>query len=358
MNNNLTNLIRADLREFAPYKSARDEPKRGNVWLNANESPFDFEMQNGIKLNRYPEKQPAQLIKRLADILDVAIDQIAVSRGSDEMIDLLIRLFCSSGQDAIVTCTPTYGMYAVYAKLQGCQVIEIPLLKNSNFQIDVATILAHKNNNVKIIFLCSPNNPTGNRLKKEDIHFIAKTLANQCIIVVDEAYIDYADEDSLSNDINAFDNLVILRTMSKAYGLAAARFGILLANKHIIQWILKIMAPYPLSSLITKLVFDALSPQAILQVQQEIACVKLERSRLYEELKTMPFVKKIWPSEANFLLIETNASQKIMEICADEGIILRSMFDKKGLEDALRITVGTPEQNKRLIQVLNEVVNS
>src|SRR3990167_865954 len=353
--NNLMSLIRPDLREFSPYSSARDEAIEGSIWLNANESPFDFELHEGVTLNRYPEKQPIKLIQRLASIFNVENDQIAVSRGSDEMIDLLIRLFCSAGKDAILTCSPTYGMYSVYARLQGTQIVNIPLLKGNNFQIDLSSILYNKNNNIKIIFICSPNNPTGNLLKKEDILRLCKEVANKSIVVIDEAYIDYADATSLANHINEYDNLVILRTLSKAYGLAAARFGVLLANKNIIQWILKIIAPYPLPSLITKLVFDALSPQLLLQVQQEIICIKSERTRLFNALKDIPFIKKVWPSEANFFLIETDCSQKVMDACAKQGIILRSQFDKIDLNNAIRITVGLPEENNQLIQVLQQV---
>src|SRR3990167_3979774 len=301
--NNLMSLIRPDLREFSPYSSARDEAIEGSIWLNANESPFDFELHEGVTLNRYPEKQPIKLIQRLASIFNVENDQIAVSRGSDEMIDLLIRLFCSAGKDAILTCSPTYGMYSVYARLQGAQIVNIPLLKGNNFQIDLSSILYNKNNNIKIIFICSPNNPTGNLLKKEDILRLCKEVA----------------------------------------------------NKNIIQWILKIIAPYPLPSLITKLVFDALSPQLLLQVQQEIICIKSERTRLFNALKDIPFIKKVWPSEANFFLIETDCSQKVMDACAKQGIILRSQFDKIDLNNAIRITVGLPEENNQLIQVLQQV---
>ncbi len=351
--NNILNLIRSDLRQFIPYSSARDEAKQGNIWLNANESPFDFELEKDVLLNRYPEKQPAKLIERLAHMFNVDINQIAVSRGSDEMIDLLIRLFCTSGKDAILTCTPTYGMYAVYARLQGANVIEVPLIKDNFFQLNITSILSHKN--IKIIFLCSPNNPTGNLLTKADILYLCKKVANKSIVVIDEAYIDYADEVSLASYINEYDNLVILRTMSKAYGLANARFGLLLANKIIVEWILKIMAPYPLSSLITKIVFNALSPQLLAQTKQEIYCIKSERIRLFNALNTMPIIKKVWPSNANFILIETDYAKEIMDVCNTNGIVLRSMFDKVMIENAIRISIGLPEENMQLIKVLQEV---
>lgn len=353
--NKFIKLIRPDLREFAPYRSARDETKSGKIWLNANESPFDFQLHNGIKLNRYPQRQPAKLVERIAKLLNVDSHQVAVSRGSDEMIDLLIRLFCVAGQDAVLTCTPTYGMYSVYAKLQGCQLLEVPLLKDKLYQIDLNAILKHVEQNVKMIFLCSPNNPTGNTLNKDDILALCKAVANKSIVVVDEAYIDFADVASLSSCIAEYENLVILRTLSKAYGLAGARFGILLANEQLIEWILKIIAPYPLPSLVTKLVFDALSPELVAQIKQEIACIKVQRDQLFEILKRLPYISKVWPSETNFILFETVLAEKIMRLCAEEGIVLRSMFDKKGLKNCIRVSIGLPDENKRFIQVMCEV---
>lgn len=353
--NSVINLIRPDLRDFSPYSSARDEATEGNIWLNANESPFNFECPSGIKLNRYPEKQPTRLIEKMATHFQVQKKQIAISRGSDEMIDLLIRLFCTAQKDAILTCGPTYGMYSVYARLQGAQVMNIPLLKNKNFDIDLSAIL-NINKQIKIIFICSPNNPTGNLFKKNDILKICKTYAKKCIVVIDEAYIDYADASSLSDYINQYDNLVILRTLSKAYRFAAARLGILLANEYIIQWILKIMAPYPMSTLVTEFVYDSLSPEFLLELKNEIACIKSERERLFIALAGLPCVEKIWPSSANFLLIETESSKEVMDACASSGIILRSIPTSIDLQNAIRITVGLPEENDQLLNVLQKVV--
>lgn len=353
--NRLLSLIRSDLLDFNPYRSARDEIKQGKIWLNANESPYDFELYTGIKVNRYPEKQPIKLIEKLANILSVDLNQIILACGSDEVINLLIRLFCMAGKDAIITCPPTYGMYSVYAQLQGAKVIEVPLIKENGFQLDLESILAKSNENVKIVFLCSPNNPTGNLLNKEDILYLCNKLANKCIIVVDQAYIDYADTPSLSCSIDQYDNLAILRTFSKAYGLAGARLGVLLSNQNIIRWLLKIIAPYPLSSLNTKLIIDALSSKRLLQIKKQIACIKVERKRLSEMLKKISFVKKIWPSSANYLLVEMEDSEKVMDECLKNGIILRSMFDKLGLKNCIRISVGLPEENDELIKILRQV---
>lgn len=350
----LTHLIRPDLIAFSPYSSARDEAVEGKVWLNANESPYDIEIAAGLKINRYPEKQPQKLITRLTEIFNVANDQIIVSRGSDEMIDLLIRLFCVYGKDCIMTCSPSYGMYSVYARLQGANVIEVPLLKNNNFQLDVASMVTKKNENIKLIFLCSPNNPTGNLLNKDDIIYLCQQFANKSIVVVDEAYIDYANSTSLTSLINQYENLVILRTFSKAYRLAGARLGCLLANKNIIQWLLKIIAPYPLPSPTSKFALEMLSEKNILEIQQQIENIKFERQKLFTALSSMPNISKVWTSEANYLLLETKYCKEIMAACGEQGIIIRSMMDKPNLTNCLRISIGLPEENLQILNIFQE----
>lgn len=354
----MNNLIRPDLREFNAYSSARDEAKQGKIWLNANESPYNFELQEHVLLNRYPEKQPLQLIKLFSELYHVKENQIVLSRGSDEVIDLLIRLFCSAGKDAILTCPPTFGMYAVCAKLQNANVIEVPLSQSSGYQLDLNSIISSWTPAVKIIFLCSPNNPTGNLLQQDDILHLCKTFANKSIVVVDEAYIEYADTTSLSAYINEYKNLVILRTLSKAYGLAGLRCGFLLAAEELVRWILKIIAPYPLPSIIIKMISDTLSSARLKQVEQQIQCVRSERTRLEEALKKMSFVKKIWPSKANFVLVEMQDAETIMHQCSENGIILRSMCNKPGLENCLRISIGLPEENTQLINLLSTLRHS
>lgn len=353
--NKLSHLIRPDLRKFNAYRSARDEAKHGKIWLNANESPYDDELQDHVLINRYPEKQPKKLIKELALMYQVEEKQIVLSRGSDEAIDLLTRLFCIAGKDAIMTCPPTFGMYSVYAQLQGASVIEIPLSKESGYQLNVSSILSGWEPHVKIIFLCSPNNPTGNLLKHEDILYLCNHFSNKSIIVVDEAYIEYADEKSLSGYINQYDNLVILRTLSKAYGLAGIRCGLLLAQENLVQWIMKIMAPYPLPSLTITTIAKKISPHQLRQVHQQIEDVKSQRKYLFNALKKMSFVKRVLPSAANFLLIEMDNAQKIMNECENHGIIIRSMRGKLGIENCVRISIGLPDENMQLINVLKKV---
>ncbi len=351
----MDNIIREDLRNFKSYSSARDEAKSGKIWLNANESPYDCELNNKTKINRYPEKQSAELANKVAELFGVTAAQLLISRGSDEAIDLLVRLCCTAEKDNILICPPTYGMYAVSAKLQNAGIIEIPLVKSNGFQLDCDTILEQQNKNIKIIFICSPNNPTGNVLNKADILKICEAYAGKSLIVVDEAYIDYADTPSMAEYINQYKNLVILRTFSKAYGLAGARIGFLLANSEIVQWLLKIIAPYPLSAVITEYVLNVLSNQKLKVINSQLSIIKAERLRLLNALKNKAWVKKIWPSDANYLLIETTNALEIMQLCANNGIVIREMFDKPGLDNAVRITIGTPEQNQALINILDGV---
>ncbi|HVV68426.1 MAG TPA: histidinol-phosphate transaminase [Gammaproteobacteria bacterium] len=347
---NLAHLIRPDLREFTAYSSARDEAKKGEIWLNANESPWENEHFAEQKINRYPEKQPQKLINALAEIYGVKNNQLSVLRGSDEAIDLLMRLFCEAGKDAIITCPPTFGMYAVYAKLQGAKIIDIPLVPEAGFQLDMKNLVNQQHLEVKLIFLCSPNNPTGNLLCEADILQLCEHYAGKAVIVVDEAYIEFSSANSLSHYIDQYENLVILRTLSKAYGLAGARCGLLLGHSFIINWIKAIMAPYPLPAFTIHAVTQTL--MKLQRLKQQIETIKTERERLATELQRLPFVKKIWPSAANFLLLETENSQKIMQACIDSGIVLRDMHGKLFLQNCIRITVGTPLENARLIEFL------
>lgn len=350
--NKLINLIRPDLLTFMPYSSARDEAIHGRICLNANESPYPFICDDDILINRYPEKQPKKLIKQLLSIYQIAENNIVLSRGSDEVIDLLTRLFCRAGEDAIMVCPPTFGMYEVCAHLQGAKVVEVSLIKENNFQLNLPAILSCWLPSVKIIFLCSPNNPTGNLLNSEDIFYLCNYFDNRSIIVVDEAYIEFSDTQSLAQYINKYENLVILRTFSKAYGLAGARCGLLLAQDNLVQWVKKIMAPYPLSALTAQTVLKNISSSRLKQIQQQIFTIKSERTRLFNELQKISFVKNIWPSEGNFLLVKVNDAQKIVTECAKIGIILRSMHNKFGLENCLRISIGLQEENDQLLNAL------
>ncbi len=217
-------LARPEIRALKPYSSARMEASGGSVLLNANESPWPAVMAGGIALNRYPDPQPDELIRALADLYGVAPARVLAGRGSDEAIDLLVRLFCRAGQDAVAICPPTFGMYAVSAAIQGAAIVEVPL--RGDFSLDADALLAHVDANVKIVFLCSPNNPTGNLVPLATISHIVATLAGRAIVVVDEAYIEFAGTSSAATLLDRYDNLAVLRTLSKAHALAAARIGV------------------------------------------------------------------------------------------------------------------------------------
>lgn len=334
------------LKDFKPYSSARMEASAGSIWLNANESPWD----DG--LNRYPEPQPLLLKDKLAAYYQVNPDTLLITRGSDEGIDLLMRLYCQPEQDAIVICPPTFGMYEVAAKLQRANIIKIPLLQN-NFDCDVKKLLELNPSNIKLLFLCSPNNPTGNVIDRNQVFSLCEKFKNRALVVIDEAYIEFADSESFTHAIERYENLVILRTLSKAFGLAAARIGVLMANAQIIKWLKQIMAPYPLSSLSVDVAMNAFTPQSLVRLEERIAMIKFQREILYKALNQMDIVEQVWHSQANFLLAKFRCS--VEQECLRAGIVLRNMESRVGLSNAMRISVGTPEQNQALITKLTRL---
>ncbi len=346
----IANLIRPELRDFKQYSSARDEAKNGKVWLNANESPFA-----DSALNRYPEKQPATVIKQLAELYKVDVNQLVLSRGSDEVIDLLIRLFCSAGKDSVMICPPTFGMYSVCAQLQHANILEIPLMIEKDFQLDIDAILQRWDPSVKIIFLCSPNNPTGNIIPKCAWQTLCNYFAGKCIVVIDEAYIEFSHEESAAQYINTYNNLVVLKTLSKAYKLAGARCGILLAQAEIVDWVLKIMAPYPVPAPVTSILEQQLTADSLKQTTAQINLIKKERDRVYYYLLNSRYAMRVWPSAANYLLVQTFDAQEIMDLCKKHNIVIRNMHGKLGLDNCVRVSIGLPEENNQLLDVFNGV---
>ncbi len=347
MQNKLFALARPEIVAMSAYRSARSEAATGSIWLDANENPW-----NDGQYNRYPDPQPYSLVANLATVYGVKPDQILVTRGSDEGIDLLLRLFCRAGQDEIMICPPTYGMYKVAATIQGASVVEIPLLKEQNFSLNSANILEVWRPSIKLVFLCSPNNPTGNLLAVQDILSICKKLDKKSIIIVDEAYIEFSSSDSLVNYLNDYPNLVILRTLSKAYGLAGIRCGVTIANPGIIQLLKKIIAPYPIPKPIVSIASKQLSLNGI---ESQIKIIYQERDRLFFFLSNLPFVKKVWKSDANFLLFEVENSKMIMDACISNGIVLRDRSSEYNLNNCIRVTIGDPNENTFLMEVLSRV---
>jgi histidinol-phosphate aminotransferase len=340
-------LARSEIVSMSAYRSARSEKLTASIWLDANENPW-----NENRYNRYPEPQPASVVSKLSTIYDVNPGQILVTRGSDEGIDLLVRLFCRAGQDKIMICPPTYGMYKIAATIQGAEVVEVPLLKENNFSLNMQEMLGVWQSDIKVIFLCSPNNPTGNLLDVNDILCLCKTLDGKSIIVVDEAYIEFSADNSLIKYLDDCSNLVILRTLSKAYGLAGTRCGVTIANKSIIQLLKKIVAPYPIPQPIADIISRQLDASDI-ETQTKVLC--LERERIFDFLSSKPFVKKIWKSAANFLLFEAVNSKLILDTCLSHGIVLRDRSGEYNLANCIRVTIGQPSENTLLMEVLNRV---
>ena len=343
-------MARAEIVNMQAYRSARSEVKNGKIWLDANENPW----QQALLYNRYPEPQPSALVAVLSALYAVEENQVLVTRGSDEGIDLLVRLFCAAGKDKILICPPTYGMYQVAASIQGAAVMTVPLIREDNFKLNTKKILEVWQPSIKIIFLCSPNNPSGNLLASSDILALCEKLKNQAIIVVDEAYIEFAAEASLVKNLNDYANLIILRTLSKAYGLAGLRCGVTIANSEIIQLLKKIIAPYPISRPVTELVIQQLKYN-LQNTQQQISQVILERDKLYQLMSQLPWIKNIWKSQANFILFEAENAQLILKMCAKLGLILRDRSQEYGLSNCIRISIGLPQENQLLMEVLQNV---
>ena len=345
----LKTLARPDILSLKAYEHAAWEG--GLARLHANELPWRAAEDDSLAgLNHYPEPQPQALIERLAELYSVGREMLLVTRGSDEAIDLLVRAFCRAGQDAVLVCPPTFGMYAVAAHIQGAKVIQIPLKATAGFSLDVGALLAHCTNAVKLVFLCSPNNPTGNLLGEAAILQVVDALAGRALVVVDEAYIEFSARASLASLVATRPQLAVLRTLSKAHGLAGARLGTLIADPEIIALLRKLIAPYAIPQLILETVHRLLSPTHLRGLRRRIRAIASERDRLQQALGNLKGVTAVLPSEANFLLARFVDPTAAAERARGAHVLVRDVRSYPGLEDALRITVGTPAQHARLLK--------
>jgi histidinol-phosphate aminotransferase len=342
-------IARADIRALQPYSSARMEASGGAVLLNANESPWPAAAAAG--LNRYPDPQPPALLMRLANLYDVDVSRILAGRGSDEAIDLLVRAFCAAGRDAITICPPTFGMYAVSARIQGASVIEVPL--TDEFQVDCTALLAAVTPQTKLVFLCSPNNPTGGSVPLSTITHIATALTDRALVVVDEAYAEFAGGPSAISLLPHCANIAVLRTLSKAYALAAARIGALVAPTDVIALLRRIQAPYPLPVPCVEAALAALTPMARDEAAARVALSVRERERVSALLATLPRVRTVLPSSANFLCVHFDDATSTYRRLLDLGIVVRDVSRYPGLMNCLRISIGTPQENDRLLAALS-----
>jgi histidinol-phosphate aminotransferase len=347
----VTQLARPDIVALKAYEHAVWEPELER--LHANELPWrSFADESSAGLNRYPEPQPRELVGRLAALYDVAPNSVLVGRGSDEAIDLLVRGFCRAGQDSVIICPPTFGMYSVAARIQGANVITVPLKADAGFALDERTVLEKCTPDVKLVFLCSPNNPTGNLLSEDSIISLTRALEGRAVVVVDEAYIEFSGTQSLARKINELPHLAVLRTLSKAYALAGARCGTLIADPEVVALLRKVIPPYAIAQLSMEAVLRVLDPPQLAVSKERLATIVSERHRMLPALGKLPNVTRVWPSASNFMLVEFEDIPLALARSRGARLLIRDVRGYPGLGRCLRITVGSPEQNNRLLEAL------
>lgn len=348
---NINNILRKNIKELVPYSSARDEFKgEASVFLDANENSYGSPLSRSY--NRYPDPLQWKIKKRLSEIKGVPPQNIFLGNGSDEAIDILFRAFCNPGIDNVITLPPTYGMYEVSANINDVEVRKVIL--RPDYQLNMEGIAEAIDDHTKIIFICSPNNPTGNSIDRQDIETI---LANfNGLVVIDEAYINYSRQKTFIQELTEYSNLIVLQTLSKAWGLAGLRIGMAFASEEIIEVFNKVKPPYNINEASQELALEAL--QNVDQVNNWIKETVEERGKLIAELAQLPSVLKIYPSDANFILVKTTNPRGIYGHLVDQGIIVRDRSKVELCEGSLRITIGTPEENKILLNALKNFQES
>jgi histidinol-phosphate aminotransferase len=346
--NPLISLARAEIVSLKPYAHAAWLPHLTR--MHANEAPWRPKDDNTIAgLNRYPEPQPRALIERLAALYGVSPAQVLGTRGADEAIDVLSRIYLRAGTDAILQCGPTFGMYQVAARIQGAEVIELPLDGNQGWSIDPERVLNAWHPNVKLVYLCSPNNPTANLLGEAALEHICTALDGKAIVVIDEAYIEWSRSQSHVRWLGRFQTLALLRTLSKAHALAGARLGALLGSPELIQIARRVIPPYALAQPTIEAALRALEPEELAASQARLEALLMEKDYLRRGLANSPLVSKVWPSETNFLLIDCRDADLFMKKSIAGGLIVRDLRAHPALPDSLRVSVGTRAENDALL---------
>lgn len=347
MSFDLDQLVRANIRQLVPYSSARDEFNgEAKVFLDANENSLGSPLTKWY--NRYPDPHQRAIKEKLSMIKGIGAEHIFLGNGSDECIDLLYRSFCEPGKDNIIICPPTYGMYEVSANINDVEVRKAPLL--DDFQLNLAHIETLVDANTKLIWICSPNNPTGNALNRTDIEMVLNNFNG--LVVIDEAYINFAKQKSFIQELADYPNLVVLQTLSKAWGLAGLRLGMAFASAAIVEILDKVKPPYNINQATQDLVLKAL--EEVGQVNDMIRLLVDMRDALAEVFQSMPGVEKVYPSDANFLLVKIKDARKIYDFLLTKGIVVRDRSNVKLIEDCLRITVGTEKENTILVDAMQE----
>ena len=341
---NIDALIRPNIVALKPYSSARHEfTGHGEIFLDANENPYDTDV------NRYPDPLQQELKQVISELKNIPVDQIFLGNGSDEAIDLILRIFCNPGQDEIMVLPPTYGMYQVSADIADVKVKKVRLTED--FQPDLESIRQSMGENTKVLFLCSPNNPSGNLIGIEKVKQILGFFKG--IVVIDEAYIDFCPESTTMPMIGLYDRLIVLQTLSKAWGMAAIRLGMAFSSADIISYFNKVKAPYNINILTQRFALDRLNKRQAMR--EQTSEILNEKHKLMTLLPSIPCVQKVYPSDANFLLIKVTQADRIYEALVVKGIVVRNRSKEPGCENALRITIGKPKENELLIQTLKSL---
>ncbi len=351
----IDNLVRKNIKEMTAYSSARHEYSgKGNIFLDANENPFGSPLLAGLpgevtaRFNRYPDPAQVLLKEKISLIKGVPPQNIFLGNGSDEAIDLLFRIFCEPGKDKVLLFPPTYGMYEVCAEMNNVQVKKIPL--TASYQLDLAAIEEAIDPFTKLLFICSPNNPTGNSIKRPDVELLLNNFNG--LVIIDEAYINYSRQKTFIAELTEYPNLVILQTFSKAWGLAGLRLGMAFAAQPVIQYLDKVKYPYNINTATQQLALDAL--ENVATVNDWIEVTVEQREWLRNELAKLKITQQVFPSDANFLLVKMKKAGKVYQYLVDREIIVRDRSHVIRCEDCLRITIGTPEENQQLVTTLKD----
>ncbi|MCP5089805.1 MAG: histidinol-phosphate transaminase [Gammaproteobacteria bacterium] len=348
----IVNLARPEIRTMHAYDAA--EQVDDTIRLNANESPVTPATAKFRRpLNRYPEVRPQNLQRLLAARFRCAPSQLLVTRGSSEAIDLLVRSFCRAGQDSMLTTFPSFSMYRHYAKLQGARVIEVPTKAADDFAIETDAVLGACDESTRLIFVCSPNNPTGTTFPRSELEKLLQRRGDRSAIVVDEAYVEFGDSPSVTAMLSDFPNLLVLRTLSKALGFAGARCGAVIAAEPVIQLLDAVQPPYALATPVIECVEDALQDEELAVAYDAVAMIVAERERLIRTIGTFEFVRKIWPSDANFFLAEFDDAIDVLRRCQEHKVLLRHFGGE--LASCLRISVGSRAENSQLLRALESL---
>lgn len=350
-------LARAEIVAMKAYASARNSAAADGILLNANESPdthVDEPAWQHLALNRYPSPQPEELKKRLAELYKCDTSNLLLTRGSDEGIDLLVRVFCRAGQDAIVECSPCFGMYRIAATIQNARIIDVPRKLSNGFEIDFDELLKaiDEDDGVKLVFLTSPNNPTGDLIAQKQLEMVLAACQDKALVVLDEAYIEFCEDRSATSLIKQWPNLVILRTLSKAWAVAGLRCGSVIADPVVIDLLKRVLAPYPLAATVIDAALRSISSEAQLAQKRFVRATTDRRELFYTFLSTCDSVKTFWPSEANFVLLKVADPQGLVQWCAENGIRIRDFSMQPNLQGCVRITIGSDDEMAKLTRTL------